>query len=114
MLSFPEFIFKHLTVSVIIGLITFKVISSFLDNIFNGIFYLLTPQKFFFTINKLYDCDKNKLDNDKVYSEEKEKIKYGIYYGSFLRDFIIWFILMVIFYLIVRLLNLNAYCSKPK
>lgn len=103
-LSIKEFILKNISVSVIISLLSARIISSFFENIFNGIFYYLTPDEFFYNLNKLYNIKKKKLPNKHLYNKTSsdDSVKFGIYYGSFLRDFIIWLILMITFYLILK------------
>ena len=105
MTTFKHFAFEHLSIGIIISLLTAKMVSSFFENIFNGIFFYLTPDKFFYQFNKLYNCKKKKLNNNKNYIEDEKIIKFGIYYGSFIKDLIIWFICIFIFYIIKIILN---------
>ena len=106
-LTIKEFMFKNISVSIIISLISARVIGSFFENVFNGIFYYLTPDEFFFNLNKLYNVDKKKIPNKEIYSKNKDSnsVKFGIYYGNFFRDFIIWLSIMSIFYICMKSLS---------
>jgi len=94
-----EFINDQISLSVITGIFTYKMLSSFVDNIlYSFINYKILPDDYFWKYNCIYDSNKKKINNDTLYN--KKDIKHPILYGTFIKDFIIWLTITLIFYLI--------------
>jgi large-conductance mechanosensitive channel len=102
--TFPEFIISYVSLSVIAGLFSFKVVNSLLDNIILPILDItILPDKKFIKFSSFYNCNKKKIkplfnNND---------VQYAIRYGMFIKDLIIWLFVMIILFMLYKIsLNL--------
>jgi len=99
-LSFSSFIVSYISLAVIAGLFTYRVINSFLDNIMLPLLdFTVLPDKKFHKLTKVYDYRKKEIQKP----IKKEEYMYVIRPGLFLKEFIIWCIIMVLLYLIYRI-----------
>tara|TARA_B100000886_G_scaffold310301_1_gene244990 strand:- start:924 stop:1256 length:333 start_codon:yes stop_codon:yes gene_type:complete len=97
-LNFPEFILSYVSLSVIAGLFTYRVINSLLDNIIFPIIDLtILPDHKFLKYSVFFNSQKIKVDIPNISNTETN---YFIRYGIFLKDFIIWSIIMIILFII--------------
>ena len=97
-LNFPEFVLSYISLSVVAGLFTYRVINSFLDNIIFPILDItILPDKKFLKHSLLFNSNKTKIN---ISSYQEEESTYLIRYGIFLKDFIIWSIIMIILFFI--------------
>ena len=100
-LTFPEFIISYVSLSVIAGLFTFRVINSFLDNIIFPIIELtILPDSHFMPLSVAYDMNKNEINNSQ---EENGDYQVAIRFGLFIKEFIIWFFIMVLLFMLYKI-----------
>ena len=100
-LNFPEFILSYVSLSVIAGLFTFRVINSLLDNIiFPFLDLTILPDAKFIKHSIFLDHEKKPVNI--MSSTQEENISYTIRYGIFLKDFIIWSVIMIILFVIYK------------
>lgn len=96
--NFISYIFSYLTISVLAGLFTFRLINSLLDSIILPTLSLtLLPDNKFNKLSYLYDSNKNKIP----IKSQKEHI-YGIQIGSFIKELILWTISMIVLFCIYK------------
>jgi len=101
--NFLSFITSFVSISVIASLFSYKVLNSFLDNIFFPILDLfILPDKKFHKLTTVYD---NKLNKDTTNNINNNNFKYAIRPGIFLKDFITWSFIIIILYIIYRVSN---------
>lgn len=99
-MSLIEFISNYITISVLIGLFTYRMINSFLENIFYRIIdFKILPDSFFWDFNKVYN-----VNGERIHAKyNRDKVEHPIMYGKFLKDFITWITLITIFYYISKI-----------
>ena len=101
-ITFTNFILSYVSLSVIAGLFTFRLLNSFLDNILLPILDLtLLPETKFNKLTKAYDYKKNKIE--KII--EDEKYIYIIQPGLFIKELIIWCSIMLFLFYIYKITN---------
>lgn len=106
-ITFTSFLLSYVSLSVIAGLFTFRLLNSFLDNILSPLLDLTcVPNYKFDKLNKIYNV------NREVVKDNKYKISKNDYVnifkpGMFLKELIIWCIIMIILYLIAKNVNKN-------
>ena len=96
--NFLSYIFSYLTISVIAGLVTFRVINALLD-------YIVLPI-LDITVLPNYKFEKLTISFDKNKQNIKNKSKNyinNIRIGLFLKELIIWLLSMIILYFIYKL-----------
>lgn len=99
--NFLSFLTSFVSISVIASLFSYKILNSFLDNIFFPILDLfILPDKQFHKLTKVYDND---LNEDKTINNNE--LKYAIRPGIFLKDFITWSFIIIILYIVYRISN---------
>jgi len=98
-LSFKLFITSYVSLSVIAGLISFRLLNSLLDNVIFPIIDLtLLPSQKFNKISKFYNYKKQEIKFKNKMS--KNEFNNVINFGAFIKDLIIWIITMIILYFI--------------
>ena len=101
-LNFGSFLISYVSLSVIAGLFTFRLISSFLDTILLPFLDItVLPTVKFHKLTKSYDHGKNHKKNE----FEKEKYIYIFQPGIFLKELVIWCMMMIILYFIYKIAN---------
>ena len=99
-MSLIEFISHYVTISVLVGLFTYRMINSFLENVFYRIIdFKILPDSFFWNLNTVYNCDGKKIHVEL----DKNKVEHPIMHGRFIKDFITWLGLIIIFYYISKI-----------
>lgn len=99
-LSFSSFLISYVSLSVIAGLFTYRIINSLLENIILPLLDIsILPDKKFHKFTKFYDYNKKSMKN----MIKKEDYIYVIKPGIFLKDFIIWCFIMILLYIIYRI-----------
>lgn len=103
-MTFLSFVLSYVSLSVIAGLFTYRLLNSFLENILMPLLDIsLLPDKKFHKLTIVYnnkkECIKHKNENNEYY--------YVFKPGVFLKEFIIWCALMIILYLIYNTMNNN-------
>ena len=102
--SFFQFIGSYISLSVISSLFTYRLINSLLDNIIYPLFDIsFLPDKRFSKLSNLFDTNKNPLDYKKLKIKDSQ-YKYVIRPGLFLKELIIWTVIMLIMFLIYKFL----------
>ena len=100
-LTFPEFVISYVSLSVIAGLFTFRVINSLLDNIIFPIIELtILPDAHFVPLSVIYDTDKKEVNTSQ---DENNDYQVAIRFGLFLKEFIIWFLIMVLLFMLYKI-----------
>lgn len=99
-LNFPDFIISYISLSVIAGLFTYRVINSFLDNILFPILDLtILPDSKFIKLSSVYNQNKNLINNILKSSENTYTIRYGL----FIKDLLIWIFIMILLFMIYKI-----------
>ena len=100
-LSFSEFIISYVSLSVIAGLFTYRVLNSFFDNILFPIVDLtILPDKKFLQLSLIYDSNRNELENP---SFNNSDYHVSIRFGLFIKELIIWMIIMTLLYMLYNI-----------
>lgn len=100
--NFVQFISSFISLTVVASIFSYKLLNSFLDNIFFPILDLfILPDKKFHKLSTVYNANLEK--NNKVIDENK--LEYAIRPGIFLKDFITWVFVIIILYIIYRIGN---------
>lgn len=103
-LNFSSFIVSYVSLSVIAGLFSYRLLNSLLDNIILPLLDLsLLPDNKFHKLTKIYNHNKNEINN----KPKKEETVYVIRPGMFLKELIIWCSMMLILYTIYSFSNKN-------
>lgn len=96
-LNFCSFVVSYISLSVIAGLFSFRLINSLLDNIILPLLDLtILPDKKFHKMSRMYNNNKQR---EKLEFKDSDN-KYLIRPGIFLKDVIIWLAVMLILYFI--------------
>lgn len=99
-LNFSSFIISYISLSVIAGLFTYRLLNSLLDNIIFPILDItILPETKFHKLTKKFNHKKQEINN----IIEKEQYIYEIRPGLFLKELVIWCFIMLILYLIYRI-----------
>ena len=96
-LNFSSFIISYVSLSVIAGLFTFRVLNSLLDNIILPIIDItVLPETKFHKLTKTYNHEKKEIDPNL----NKQQYIYIVRPGLFLKELIIWCFMMLLLYFI--------------
>ena len=99
-LNFSSFIISYVSLSVIAGLFTFRILNSLLDNILLPILDIsVLPETKFHKLTKIYNHEKKEINNN----IEKDKYMYVIRPGLFLKELVIWCFMMLLLYFVYRI-----------
>ena len=94
-LKFSSFLVSYVSLSVIAGLFTYRLLNSFLDNIiFPLVDMTLLPDEKFHKLTKAYNHQKKEIDPDL----KKENYVYVVRPGIFLKELTIWCFIMLLLY----------------
>jgi large-conductance mechanosensitive channel len=100
--NFLTFLQTYVGISVIAGIFTFKLISSFMENIINPILDYFIKQDKFKHFNIIINDDGTQIKATPATSNTE--LIYRLNFGQLLRDIIIWLISMIILYQISKAL----------
>lgn len=101
-LNFSSFIVSYVSLSVIAGLFTYRLLNSFLDNILFPIIDLtILPDTKFHKLTKTYNYKKEQVN----FEFKKEEYTYIIRPGAFIKELVIWCFIMLILYCIYIISN---------
>ena len=101
-LNFSSFIISYVSLSVVAGLFTYRLLNSFLDNIILPLIDLtVLPETKFHKLTKTYNHKKQEVNHN----IKKEEYMYVIRPGSFIKELVIWCFIMLFLYLIYRISN---------
>jgi large-conductance mechanosensitive channel len=100
--NFSSFIVSYVSLSVIAGLFTYRLLNSLLDNIVFPIVDLsILPETKFHKLTKAYNHEKKEINN----GFKKEEYTYIIRPGAFLKELVMWCFIMLLLYSIYRISN---------
>ena len=106
-ITFTNFILSYVSLSVIAGLFTFRLLNSFLDNILLPLLDLTCiPNYKFEKLSKIYNINREVIKNEKYKINKKDYVNI-FKPGIFLKELIIWCVIMIILYLIAKNVNKN-------
>ena len=101
-LNFSSFIVSYVSLSVVAGLFTYRLLNSFLDNILFPIIDLtILPEVKFHKLTKTFNHKKEQINQD----FNKEEYMYVIRPGTFIKELVIWCFIMLVLYCIYRISN---------
>uniref|UniRef100_A0A6C0LCW4 Uncharacterized protein n=1 Tax=viral metagenome TaxID=1070528 RepID=A0A6C0LCW4_9ZZZZ len=101
-LNFSSFIISYVSLSVIAGLFTFRVLNSLLDNIILPIIDItVLPETKFHKLTKIYNHQKKEINNN--VEKDKDKYVYIVRPGMFFKELVIWCFMMLLLYFIYRI-----------
>lgn len=96
-LNFSSFIVSYVSLSVIAGLFSYRLLNSFLDNIILPTLDLtILPETKFHKLSKAFNHKKTEINTD----IQKENYVYVIKPGLFLKELVIWCFMMLLLYFI--------------
>ena len=100
--TFTSFLTSYVSLSVIAGLFTYRVLNSLLENIILPLIDItVLPETKFHKLTKTYDYQKKEISTD----IEKSKYVYIVRPGVFLKELVIWCFMMLLLYLIYKIKN---------
>lgn len=100
--NFSSFITSYVSLSVVAGLFTYRLLNSFLDNILFPIIDLtLLPETRFHKLTKTYNHKKEQINQN----FKQEEYIYVVRPGSFIKELVIWCFIMLVLYCIYRFYN---------
>lgn len=101
-LNFYSFVLSYVSLSVIAGLFTYRLLNSFLEDIILPLLDIsILPQTKFHKLSKTYNHEKKEIDNPHL----KDNYIYMIKPGLFLKELIIWCFMMLLLYFLYRVTN---------
>jgi large-conductance mechanosensitive channel len=96
-LNFSSFIVSYVSLSVIAGLFSYRLLNSLLDNIILPLLDItILPETKFHKLSKAFDHKKKQINGN----IEKENYIYIIKPGLFLKELVIWCFMMLLLYFI--------------
>lgn len=98
MSNFLDFLSTNVSISVIAGIFTFRLISAVLENIINPLINIILDENTFYSYNMTIDQDDKVVLTDPVNNLNHTKYYFG--FGVVIRELIIWIIAMFILYYI--------------
>lgn len=102
--NFGQFLISYISLSVIAGLFTFRLINSLLDNIIlPALDISILPDQKFHKLTKVYNHKKKEVTSDEYIKEDS--FVYIFKPGIFLKELVIWCFMMIILYLLYRVSN---------
>lgn len=97
--TFVQFIFSNISISVIAGLFSYRLLNSFLDNILLPLVDIsILPECKFYRLSKMYNLNKKPVKKDVC----DENYVYIFKPGIFLKEFIIWSITMIFLFFLYK------------
>ncbi len=96
-LNFCSFITSYVSLSVIAGLFTYRLLNSFLDDIVLPLLDIsILPETKFHKLTKTFNYNKKEIDN----GIKNENYLYIVKPGIFIKELIIWCFMMLLLYFI--------------
>lgn len=98
-LTFCSFIVSYVSLSVIAGLFTYRLLNSFMDNIVLPLIdFTVLPDTKFHKLTSVYNHKKENIDNN----FKKNEYVYVFKPGMFLKELVIWCFTMILLYIIYK------------
>jgi large-conductance mechanosensitive channel len=99
-LTFFQFIISYVSLSVIAGLFTFRLLNSLMDNIILPLLDLtILPDAKFHKLTRVYNHKKENVDNN----VNKNEYVYIVKPGLFIKELVLWCFMMIILYTIYKI-----------
>jgi len=96
-LNFITFIVSYISLSVIAGLFSYRLLNSFMDNILLPLLdFTLLPDSKFHKFTKVYNNNKENIKNN----FNKSEYVYVFKPGLFIKEIVIWCFIMIFLYFI--------------
>lgn len=100
-MNFLEFLTEYISIAVIAGMFTFRLLSSIIDNLVNPLINMIFNEHTFYAYNVSLGEENEIILTDPTNS--KSHVKHYIGIGTILREFIIWTIAMFTLFLIASI-----------
>lgn len=97
-MNFLEFLIRYISIGVIAGMFTFRLLSSIIDNLVNPLINMILNEHTFHAYNVSFGEENQIILTDPASS--KGHVKHYIGFGTILRESIIWTIAMFVLFLI--------------
>lgn len=100
-MNFIQFLIEYVSISVIAGIFTYRLLSAIIDNLINPLINMIFNEQTFYAYNVSLDENNEIILTDPVNS--KGYVKHYIGFGTILREFIIWLVAMFTLFLIISI-----------
>lgn len=100
-MNFLQFLTEYISLAVIAGMFTFRLLSSIIDNLVNPLINIILHEDTFYTYNISLNTDNEVILTDPI--NTKGHVKHYIGFGTILREFIIWTVAMFTLFLIASI-----------
>lgn len=97
-MNFVEFLTTYISIAVIAGMFTYRLLSTIVDNLINPIMSMIFHDQLFYSYNISLDEDNKVILTDPV--DSKSHVKHYIGIGNILRELLIWTVAMFTLFLI--------------
>lgn len=97
-MNFLDFLTRYISIGVIAGMFTFRLLSSIIDNLVNPLINMIFNEHTFYAYNVSLSEENEIILTDPVSSIGH--VKHYIGFGTILREFIIWGVAMFTLFLI--------------
>jgi len=98
-ITFVQFIFSNMSISIIGGLFSYRLLNSFLDNILFPLLDIsILPNCKFNNLSIIYDANKTPL---KQVTCDKNYV-YVFNHGKFIKELIIWAVIMIFLFILYK------------
>ena len=100
-MNFIQFLTEYVSIAVIAGMFTFRLLSTIIDNLINPLINMIFNEHTFYAYNVSLDEDNEVILTDPV--DSKGYVKHYIGFGTILRELIIWTVAMFTLFLITAI-----------
>lgn len=100
-MNFIQFLTEYISIAVIAGMFTFRLLSTIIDNLINPLINMIFNEQTFYAYNVSLDEDNEVILTDSV--DSKGYVKHYIGFGTILRELIIWTVAMFTLFLITAI-----------
>jgi len=100
-MNFIQFLTEYISIAVIAGMFTFRLLSTIIDNLINPLINIIFNEQTFYAYNVSLDEDNELILTDPV--DSKGYVKHYIGFGTILRELIIWTVAMFTLFLITAI-----------
>jgi len=101
MMNFIKFLQDYISIAVIAGMFTFRLLTTIIDNLINPLINMVLNEQTFYAYNLSLNDENEVILTDPT--DDKGYVKHYIGFGVILREFIIWMIAMIILFLLASL-----------
>lgn len=100
-MNFIQFLTDYISITVIAGMFTFRLLSSIIDNLINPLINMIFNEQVFYAYNVSLDEHNEVILTDPV--DSRGYVKHYIGFGTILRELIIWTAAMFTLFLITSI-----------